>query len=247
MIEAPVAGPLPLFELAEWRERHGVVAGITGRGAGDVPFDLGLAGSLAPAGQVIGRWLSLKATRPGWAGIVVSRQVHGVEVLWHDQIRGLVILEGADGHATARPGVLLALTAADCVPVYILDPVGRRIALVHAGWRGTAAGILARGIGLLKDRGSRVNNLLIHCGIGICGACYEVSSEVLSACGLTAPPEGKGRLDLRGVLVAQAREEGVENVSTSPFCSAHDAPRFFSHRGSGGAEGRMVAYLGLLG
>ena len=140
MIEAPVAGPLPLFELAEWRERYGAVAGITGRGTGEVPFDLGLAGSLAPAGQVIDRWLSLKAASPGWAGIVVARQVHGVEVLWHDQVQGLVILEGADGHATDRPGVLLALTAADCVPVYILDPVDRRIALLHAGWRGTAAG-----------------------------------------------------------------------------------------------------------
>jgi YfiH family protein len=247
VIEAPVPGPLPRFELAEWRERHGVVAGITGRGVGEVPFDLGLAGSLTPAGQVIARWLSLRAAVPGCAGIVVSRQVHGVEVLWHDAVRGLVILEGVDGHATASPGVLLAVTAADCVPVYVLDPVDRRIALLHAGWRGTAARILARGIAMLKDRGSRVHNLLIHCGIGICGTCYEVSSEVFSACGLPVPPGGKGLLDLRGVLADQARGEGVENVSTSPLCSAHDAPRFFSHRGSGGAEGRMVAYLGLLG
>ncbi len=247
MIEAPVPGSLPLFELAEWRERYGAVAGITGRGIGTVPFDLGLSGTLTPAGQVIDRWLSLKAAVPGCEGIVVSRQVHGVEVLWHDAVRGLVILEGVDGHATASPGVLLAVTAADCVPVYILDPSARRVALVHAGWRGTAAGILSRGIGLLKDRGSRVNNLLIHCGIGICGACYEVSSEVFSACGLEPAPGGNGQLDLRGVLAEQARGEGVENVSTSTWCSAHDSARFFSHRGSAGAEGRMVAYLGLLG
>lgn len=243
MIEAPVPGPLPLFELSEWRERHGVVAGITGRGTSELAFDLGLAGTATPVGQVIARWHSLKSGLSGSAGVVVSRQVHGTDVLWHDTVQGMLILDGADGHATATPGVLLTVTAADCIPVYILDPVARRVALLHAGWRGTAAGILSRGIGLLRDRGSLVENLLVHCGVGVCGACYEVSSEVFSGCGLPHPPGGKGLLDLRGVLAEQARGEGVENPSTSPWCSAHDASRFFSHRRSRGADGRMVAYL----
>jgi purine-nucleoside/S-methyl-5'-thioadenosine phosphorylase / adenosine deaminase len=245
VIEEQVPGALPRFELSEWRKRYGVVAGITGRGAGETPFDLGLAGTVTPVGQVIGRWLSLRGAVPDCEGVVVSRQVHGTEVLWHQRLSGLVIRDGADGHATDTPGVLLAVTAADCVPVYLLDPVGRRAALLHAGWRGTAARILSRGIALLKDRGSRVEDLLIHCGVGICGACYEVSSEVIAGCGLAAPPGGKGLLDLREVLVEQARGEGVENVSTSPLCSAHDSRLFFSHRRSGGADGRMVAYLGL--
>lgn len=245
MIEEPVPGALPRFELPEWREQHGVVAGITGRGTGKLTFDLGLAGTATPAGQVIPRWHSLQSSMPGSTGLVVSRQVHGTRVLWHDTVPGLLVLEGADGHATASPGVLLAVTAADCVPVYILDPVGRRVALLHAGWRGTAAGILAQGIALLRARGSRASNLLIHCGVGICGACYEVSTEVFAGCGLAPPEGGKGRLDLRGVLAGQARREGVKNLSASPWCSAHDSPQFFSHRRSGGTDGRMAAYLAL--
>jgi polyphenol oxidase len=246
VIEEQVPGPLPRFELSDWRKRYGVVAGITGRGSSQTPYDFGLAGTVAPAGQVIQHWLSLRTAVPGCDGIVVSRQVHGTEVLWHDRLRGLVVLDGADGHATGTPGILLAVTAADCVPVYLLDPVGRRAALVHAGWRGTAGRILSRAIAVLKEHGSSVENLLVHCGVGICGACYEVSSEVFIGCGLVPPAGGKGQLDLRRVLAEQAREEGVENLSTSPLCSAHDSSLFFSHRASGGAEGRMVGYLGLL-
>lgn len=245
MIEEPVPGAPPRFELSEWRERHDVVAGITGRGTGELPFDLGLTGTSTPAGLVIPRWHSLQSAVPGSSGVVVSRQIHGTSVLWHDTVLGLLVLEGADGHATATPGLLLAVTAADCVPVYILDPVDRRIALLHSGWRGTAAGILSRGIAELKARGSRVKNLLVHCGVGICGACYEVSTEVFSACGLAPPDGGTGQLDLRVLLAEQAREEGVKSLSTSPWCSAHDSPQFFSHRRSGGADGRMAAYLAL--
>jgi len=83
----------------------------------------------------------------------------------------------------------------------------------------------------------------MHCGVGICGACYEVGPEVLPRfdAGTDAGPQ---RLDLRAVLVAQAHRLGVGEVSVSPWCSAHDHDRFFSHRASGGHDGRMVAYLG---
>lgn len=245
MTESPVPGPVPRFELAEWREQYGIVAGITGRGDPSAPFDLGLAGRTAPVGQVIQRWHELEAAVPGCSGLVVSRQVHGTTVFWHDAVRGLAILQGGDGHATATPGLYLAVSAADCVPVYIIDPVRRAVALVHAGWRGTAGRILEKGIAELVGRGSRVENIVVHCGVGICGLCYEVGSEVFGACGLAAPAGGKGPLDLRAQLVRQAREAGVETVSTSQFCSAHDAGRFFSHRASAGADGRMVAYLGI--
>jgi polyphenol oxidase len=243
--ERPISGPVPRFELAEWRERYRVIAGITGRGDGPLPFDLGLAGTLAPVGQVLQRWHELQAAVPECEGLVVSRQVHDTRVAWHDSVRGLTILQGFDGHATATPGVYLAVSAADCVPVYIVDPVRRAVALVHAGWRGTAGRILSRGIAELARRGSHVGNLVVHCGVGICGQCYEVGAEVFAGCGVAVPPGGKGPLDLRGLLAAEAREAGVETVSTSQFCSAHDRG-FFSHRASGGADGRMVAYLGLL-
>jgi YfiH family protein len=246
MAEARVPGPVPRYELAEWKDRFGVLAGITGRGEEAVPFDLGLAGKTTPVGEVMGRWRAFRGSLPGFPGLVVARQVHGTAVLWHAAASGMVILGEADGHATATPGLLLAVSVADCIPIYLVDPARRTIALLHAGWRGTAAGILACGLALLEGQGSSPKNVVMHCGVGICGPCYEVGSEVLEGCGRPAPAGGKGTLDLRAELVAQARALGVLEVSTSPFCSRHDGPLFFSHRGSGGADGRMVAYLGLL-
>lgn len=245
MTEVPVGGAVPRFELAGWREQFGVAAGITGRGDGP-PFDLGLAGAEAPVGQVMDRWRSLRKSLPEFSGMVVSRQVHGTEILWHECAGGLQIHDGVDGHATDRTGLLLAVTAADCIPVYLVDPVQRMVCLVHAGWRGVAGGILGRGVELLVRRGSTVDNLLVHCGVGICSACYEVGSEVFTGCGLAVPPGGRGGLDLRARVAEQAIHMGVKHVSTSQFCSKHDAALFFSHRGSGGRDGRMVAYLGLL-
>ena len=142
------------------------------------------------------------------------------------------------------------------------------VALLHAGWRGTAAGILERGVELVKRHGFvRAADVVMHCGVGICGSCYEVGSEVLERltpgrrprvnpgeAGLgtagqrprVSRTEGlPGHVDLRGVLIQQAAELGLSEVSVSPWCSAHDREHFFSHRASGGRDGRMVAYLGL--
>jgi YfiH family protein len=245
MVEVAIEGPVPRLELADWRDQFGILAGITRRGGEDSPFDLGLGGTAAPVGAVLDRWRGFRRSVPGFSGVVVSQQVHGTVVSWHHSMAGLVIDGDGDGHATATPGTLLAVTAADCVPVYLADPVARLIALVHAGWRGTAGGILGQALDLLAVHGSHVENVSIHCGVGICGRCYEVGAEVFTGLGLPVPAGGKGHLDLRRMLGEQARRRGVDKVSTSQFCSAHD-PGFFSHRASRGADGRMVAYLGIL-
>ena len=236
----------PRLELAGWRERWGLVAGITTRGEEASPWDMGFAGS-APIGQVLPRWHALVAACAPGGGAVAARQVHGREIAWHSAGHGpgIRLLDGLDGHATGSPGLLLAVTVADCVPVYLADPVQRLIALLHAGWRGTASGILEAGVRLLVAQGARAQDLVMHAGVGICGACYQVGPEVLSACGLPAGA-GPGHLDLRAELARRAGEAGVGTASVSPWCAAHDRDRFFSHRASGGAGERMVAYLGLL-
>jgi copper oxidase (laccase) domain-containing protein len=80
----------------------------------------------------------------------------------------------------------------------------------------------------------------MHCGVGICGDCYEVGSEVADRFGLA----GASHLDLRDLLAQQAHGLGIRDISVSPWCSAEGRDRFFSHRASGGRDGRMVAYLG---
>jgi len=245
--ELPLPGAVPRFEIPGWRARYGVVAGITGRGdAQGRGFDLGLWTD-APVGEVMTRWRAFRQAEPGFRATILGNQVHQTRVAWHEDGAGWIQLEGVDGHATRTPGLLLTVTVADCIPVYLVDPVARSVALLHSGWRGTAARILDRGVELLVERsGSTVSNIAIHCGVGICGECYEVGSEVMAGCGLEPVGPGPWHADLRAVLIDQARNLGLTKISTSQFCSGHDRPRFYSHRASGGTDGRMVAYLGLL-
>jgi len=239
--EVPVGdAAVPRLELPEWAERYGLLAGITLR-----PLSLGLW-SEEPVGQVMGRWRAFRSTFASrFPTIVLSHQVHGTEVRWHESLpEGWLVLDGIDGHATSERGVLLTITVADCIPVYLAVPHKGAIALVHAGWRGAAGGVLARCVDLLKWRGfAKTSDIVMHCGVGICGDCYEVGPEVAVRFGMRSS-EGPVQLDLRAALAQQAHDLGIEEVSISPWCSAEGRERFYSHRASGGRDGRMVAYLG---
>lgn len=237
--EQPVSGGLPRYELAEWRG-YGLVAGIT-----SAEVDLGLW-TRSPVGEVMERWRELRRTDPRFHATVLAHQVHGTTVVRHRDPCGWQIHDGADGHVTAAPGVLLTVTVADCIPVYLAAPDHGAVALLHAGWRGTAGGILSRGAALLEEvAGCSAAEVVAHLGVGICGDCYEVGDEVVRACGLDASGDGPWHVDLRDRLEREARSLGIEQVTSSSWCTVHHAGRFHSHRGSGGAAGRMVAYLGI--
>jgi YfiH family protein len=243
--EVPTVAPIPRFEIPGWREQFGVVAGITGRGAREGRgFDLGLW-SDAPIGDVMGHWRELRRSLPGFCAVVLGHQVHGSAVARVDSAEGWIQREDIDGWVSTGRGILLTVTVADCIPVYLTIP-GKAIALLHAGWRGTAGGILAAGVEhLLQAVDAAPANIIMHCGVGICGDCYEVGSEVMAGCGLPLTGAGPWHLDLRKHLAAQAHQLGIGQVSLSARCSAHDRALFFSHRASQGSDGRMVAYLGI--
>lgn len=243
--EVEIPGAIPRFEIPAWPAQHGVLGGITGRGSeGRRGFDLGLW-SNQPVGEVMSRWLEFRRSLPNFHAVALGNQVHGVEVMSLDAGRGWIQVEGIDGWVTTTPGILLTVTIADCIPVYLVAP-GRGVALLHAGWRGTAGRILSRGVDRLKaETGCPAPEIVMHCGVGICGSCYEVGSEVMEGCGVAAVGTGPWHLDLREQLVAQATTMGLTRASISSWCSAHDRSRFYSHRASGGADGRMVAYIGM--
>src|SRR4029077_1044076 len=235
---------VPRMELREWAERHGVVAGITMRGRGG-GFSLGLW-SEENVGQGMTRWCTVGAAFGSrFPGLVLSHQIHGTAVAWHRASHsGWLILDGVDGHATGAPGLRLTLTVADCIPVSLAAPGKGVVALLHAGWRGTVGRILERGVELVKREAFvRADDIVMHCGPGICGACYEVGSEVLAQLSGRAELE-PGRVELRRVLGERGRALGLAQITTSPWCSAHDREQFFSHRASGGRDGRMIAYVG---
>jgi polyphenol oxidase len=230
---------IPLHVHPEWRDDlPWLVQGTTGRGA-DGGFDLGLFGA-SPVGATLRRWRALGAAT-GMPSQVHSRQVHGREVRVHEAAGpGLTISDGFDGHVTARPGLLLTVSVADCVPISIVDASARRVALLHGGWRGTARGILAAG---LQRMDSRLDRVMIHLGPAICGRCYEVGPEVHEALGLPVP-SAAGPADVRAVLADQAVRLGVDpdHVTVSGHCT-RCGPHFFSHRA--GHASRQAGILGI--
>ena len=194
-----------------------------------------------PVADVMGRWESLhRYVAQSAPRFATARQVHGKRVLghvacWNGWLRG----DAADGHISTTRGIGLAVTVADCVPVFIAHPSGAS-ALLHAGWRGTAAGILGVALRDLRTAGLEAADLRIHFGPSICGACYEVSPNVhqeLTGRTVDVPTP----VDLRQVLADQAREAGVRQISISHFCTLCHQGRFFSHRG--GDLGRQLGVL----
>ncbi len=238
--------PIPFHPVSEWVERFPwVMAGITHAGSEDDPFDLRLCGDAPPsaAGE---RWRALlKAT--GFRAVAHARQVHQATVAVHGALpEGVHVDSGpADGHATSAAGVLLAVTVADCVPIYVVDPERRVVALLHAGWRGIASGIMASGVETLARRfDTRPAHLHVHLGPAICGRCYEVSPEVFEALELPAPSLPTP-VDVRAVLVSRTRALGVpkSHLTVSEKCTLCGDVGLFSHRG--GSSERQAAFLGI--
>jgi polyphenol oxidase len=147
--------------------------------------------------------------------------------------------EDADGHLSLERGTAMAVTVADCVPVFLAHPSGATAAL-HSGWRGTAGRITERAIELLCARGMAAGELHLHCGPAICGRCYEVSPDVYGQ--LTGRQvEASTTVDLRAVIADHARTLGVRRISISPLCTRCDNDRFYSHRA--GDTGRQLGVI----
>ncbi len=232
----------PFVVHPEWQEEYPwLVQGITTRN-GAFAFDMALFG-MGGSGLTQERWAALRSYS-GLDVVVCSRQLHGSRILHHRAVPpGLLVADSADGHITEEPGVLMAVSVADCVPVSLIDPIRRSAGLLHAGWRGIAAGILESGIAAMRQLSNgNVDAVRMHLGPAICGICYDVGPEVHHALGTGVV--GGGPVDLRGVLAQRARALGIQSAHTSvsAYCTRCNGG-FHSHRG--GARERQVAVLGI--
>lgn len=174
--------------------------------------------------------------------VVFARQVHGTRLIeGADPSRGSFVLDSrtkeprdvvaADGHVVREPGLVPLVFVADCLPVALHGPGG--VAMVHAGWRGLAGGILAAAAEAVGATRAAVGP-----GIGPC--CYEVGEEVLAAfAGLGDVADGR-MLDLPEVARRLLARAGVDEVESAGLCTSCEADLFFSHRRDDGLTGRQA-------
>jgi YfiH family protein len=189
--------------------------------------------------------------------ITCLRQVHG-DTIVDVALPAPKMAGAADALATDQQGVLLGIRTADCVPVLIVDPKRRVCAAVHAGWRGTLAGIAGKAVAHLRTRyGCKPHDLYAALGPAIGRCCYEVGPEVVKAfrtsMGRRLDPffrrrEEKGCLDLRGINRLQLRDAGVSPDRTPAVgpCTACAVDRFYSYRKERNTEGRQLNFVGFL-
>jgi hypothetical protein len=177
-------------------------------------------------------------TRIGARRIVRGRQVHGAAVVRVKHDRGNEPVIEADGQATALDRVALMVLTADCLPVALGSE--RAVAMLHAGWRGLAAGVLEEGVLALRELGGP-DEIVAVIGPGAGACCYEVGAEVHAA---LAGVERQGPIDLRAIARRRLLTAGVADVREVGACTICDE-RFFSHRREGARSGRQagVAWL----
>lgn len=167
------------------------------------------------------------------AALTTLGAVHGDTVVEVGERRGSI--PEVDGLTTDQAGVPLFATFGDCCPILLYDPRRRAVALCHAGWRGTALGIAARGVEAMQERyGSDPHDLVCGIGPSICGACYEVGPEVAVRFDGAACRPGRGDRTLLDVGEAnrlQLIAAGVPEaqVHRHPACTRED-PALPSHR-----------------
>lgn len=140
----------------------------------------------------------------------------------------------ADGQATTVPGVGTMVLAADCLPVAL--GCSGAAAMIHAGWRGLAAGVLEKGVLALRELGEGAEIVaVLGPGAGVC--CYEVGPEVHDAFG--GARRADRHIDLRAIAHERLLGAGVGRVHDVDACTICDT-RFFSHRREGARAGRQA-------
>ncbi|HTX38910.1 MAG TPA: peptidoglycan editing factor PgeF [Bryobacteraceae bacterium] len=185
------------------------------------------------------RWSDIPAL---FGNLATLKQIHSAECMAaggrHGELgRGDALLENT-------PGAVVAVKTADCVPILLVDARRRAVAAVHAGWRGTSAGIVRRAVAALRERfGTEPEDLQAAIGPAIGPCCYEVGPEVAAQFGR----EGRTHLDLPEENRRQLVETGVgaERVYVAGLCTMCHAEELHSFRRDKEAAGRLYSFVGI--
>ncbi len=180
--------------------------------------------------------------------LAIPMQCHSTNVV-HVKTPGGI--ENCDGLVTQEFGLFLTVSVADCVPILLYDPVRKAVAVLHAGWRGTADGIVKSGLNTMRTLFESLPADIIAClGPAAGECCYEVDEEIAQRFSVQVVDRSgsKPRVDLKKANRDQLVTLGVpkESIEIYTQCTIHESALFHTYRRDGKTAGRMMGVIGIV-
>lgn len=249
--------PLPALRIPAWESIPNLVHGFLGRPGGvsrGAFAELNLSDRVGDAADAVREnWRRVTAAMGGLRAARMQ-QVHGSRVVVMNDANTEV--GEADALLTCSAETALGVLTADCVPILMVAPQQHVVAAVHAGWRGTLAGVVQEAVRRIeREGGVQAAEIQVALGPAIDGCCYEVDASIADALEQRWGPMPdavrrnrgpKAMIDLRlanTAILARSAVQLRHVVSVGP-CTRCAAAEYFSHRSSGGLTGRQWSFIG---
>ena len=214
------------------------------------PYGMNLSYHVGDDPQAVreNRRLFLASVGAGEGSLAQPKQCHSARVMRADRWGPY---ESCDGLISNRRGLFLAVSVADCLPIFLADPVHKAIAAVHAGWRGTEAAIVTNAVRLMaREFGTSGSDLVAYLGPSARSCCYEVGPEVAQKFRdhVVERREGRLYLDIVKENVSQMVDVGVQerNIEVNPMCTITEKLLLHSYRRDSSRSGRMLGVIGIV-
>ena len=179
--------------------------------------------------------------------VVKPKQVHSAEVKF---VYTPGEIAATDALISNSNSIVLSIQVADCIPLFLADPLNGVIGLVHAGWRGVEKNIIPDTINKMVQKGASIEGMIAFIGPSIRQCCFEIGPEVSKKFPIDCLINGnrdRSFLDLQRVAINQLLGSQVleKNILSSEECTKCNPDKYFSYRRSGSKAGRMIGVIGL--
>ena len=179
--------------------------------------------------------------------VVKPKQVHSAEVKF---VYTPGEIAATDALISNSNSIVLSIQVADCIPLFLADPLNGVIGLVHAGWRGVEKNIIPDTINKMVQKGASIEGMIAFIGPSIRQCCFEIGPEVSKKFPIDCLINGnrdRSFLDLQRVAINQLLGTQVleKNILSSEECTKCNPDKYFSYRRSGSKAGRMIGVIGL--
>ena len=179
--------------------------------------------------------------------VVNPKQIHSAEVKF---VYTPGEIAATDALISKSNSIVLSIQVADCIPLFLADPLNGIIGLVHAGWRGIEKRIISDTVNIMVQKGGSRKGIIAFMGPSIRQCCFEIGPEVSKKFPIDCLINGnqdRSFLDLQQVATNQLIDSQVldKNILSSEECTKCNPDKYFSYRRSGAKAGRMIGVIGL--